>query len=461
MDYRVSLGLLLGLVDFERFRGPRGPRVKFDLSRMEALLGQLDDPHLAVPAVHVAGTKGKGSVTAMVASVLTQQGYKTGAFTSPHLHTFRERISVDGEPVSEEEFASLVERVWPHVCGVSVEGQFGRVTLFETLTAMAFVHFREIGAGFQVLEVGLGGRLDSTNLVEPETCAITSVSLDHTAILGDSVDVIAREKAGIVKPGVPVVTAPQKPEALREIRRTCLNQGALLWEAGRHITWKAGVEGLFGQFFSVEGRLGKYGLTVPLVGEHQQENAAVAVGVLECLTERGWEIGDDAMRRGFENVKWPCRLEVLEQEPPLLSDGAHNPNSMRRLREYLTGFFVERRPVVIFGASRDKNLGQMMDALVPLNPVVVVTQSRHPRAASLSEMVRGFAERGVEAHQSMDVWQAVQRAKSLLSGDGYIVATGSLFLAAEVREVILGIEPELYGEIDMSSSVLERRGIGI
>ena len=453
--------MLLGLVDFERFRGPRGPRVKFDLSRMEALLEALENPHLAVPAVHVAGTKGKGSVTAMVASALTQAGYKTGAFTSPHLHTFRERISLNGEPVSEREFASLVERVWPHVMAVSDDGRFGPVTLFETLTAMAFTHFREIGADFQVLEVGLGGRLDSTNLVQPEVCAITSVSLDHTAILGDSVDMIAREKAGIVKPGVPVVSAPQQPAAMAEIRQVCEEKNAPLLVAGRDIGWEAGGKNLSGQSFTVRGRLHDYDLTMPLLGSHQLENAAVAVGALECLHERGRKIGIDAIQLGFEKVEWPCRLEMLEQNPPLLCDGAHNPDSMTRLREFLEVFFQGRRPVFIFGASRDKNLGEMMDALAPLNPVVVATQSRHPRAASLSELVKGFSMRGMEAHQSMDAWQAVQKARTLASENGYIIATGSLFLAAEVREVLLGIEPELYGEFDMASSVLETRGRGI
>ena len=461
LDYRASLGLLLGLVDFERFRGPRGPRVKFDLSRMEALLNRLDNPHLSIPTVHVAGTKGKGSTTAMVASVLSQQGYKTGTFTSPHLHTFRERISVDAEPVSEGEFASVVERVWPDVCGVSDEGRFGGVTLFETLTAMAFVHFREIGAVFQVMEVGLGGRLDSTNLVEPEVCAITSISLDHTAILGDTVDLIAREKAGIVKPGVPVVTAPQQLEAMRVIREVCQTRGAPLWEVGRDVIWHGGIEDLSGQAVSIEGRQDSYELKMPLLGSHQQENAAVSVGALECLREQGWEISSDALRQGFKKVKWACRLEVLEYNPPLLCDGAHNPNSMVRLQEFLAGFFDGRRPVVIFGGSRDKNLGQMMDALVPLRPTVVVTQTRHPRAASLSELVKGFSMRGIEVYQCPDSWNAIQKAKSMVLPDGYIVATGSLFLAAEVREAILGIEPELYREIDMSSSVVESKGSGI
>ena len=458
MEYKESLGLLMGLVDFERFRGPRGPRVKFDLNRMEALLERLGNPHLTVPTVHVAGTKGKGSTTAMVSSVLTHQGNKTGTFTSPHLHTFRERISVDGEPVSEQVFASLVERVWPFVCEVSEDGSYGGVTLFETLTVMAFVHFRAIEANFQVLEVGLGGRLDSTNLVQPEACAITSISLDHTAILGDSVGMIAREKAGIVKPGAPVVSAPQQPAAMEEIRRVCKEKDAPLWEVGRDISITEGDEDLTGQSLSVRGRLDHYGLAMPLLGSHQLENAAVSVGVLECLIEGGWEVGVDAIHRGFENVKWPCRLEVLEREPPLLCDGAHNPDSMERLSGFLEKFFKGRRPVVVFGASRDKNLGQMMDALAPLNPVVVVTRSRHPRAASISELFTGFAMRGLEVHRSMVTWKAVQRARSLVTENGCMVATGSLFLAAEVREAVLGIEPELYGEFDMASSVLETRG---
>ena len=227
--------------------------------------------------------------------------------------------------------------MWPLVCEVSEDGLYGGVTLFETLTAMAFVHFREIGADFQVLEVGLGGRLDSTNLVQPEACAITSISLDHTAILGDSVDLIAREKAGIVKTGVPVVSAPQQPSAMEEIRQVCIEKAAQLWEVGRDISLTTRGEDLSGQSFSARGRLGDYGLTMPLLGSHQLENAAVSMGVLECLMERGWEIGTDGIRQGFENVKWPCRLEVLERDPPLLCDGAHNPDSMMRLAGVSSG----------------------------------------------------------------------------------------------------------------------------
>ncbi len=455
MDYKSSLGLLLGLVDFERFRGPRGSRVKFDLSRMQALLQSLDNPHLSTPTVHVAGTKGKGSTAAMVTSILARQGYTTGIFTSPHLHTFRERIGVNGVPVTEEEFSSLLESVWPHVEKVSWEGTFGSVTLFETLTAMAFLHFQRVNAHFQVMEVGLGGRLDSTNLVVPRVCAITSLSLDHTAILGETIDLIAREKAGIVKPGTPVVTAPQESAAMTEICSACRRSNAPLWKVGSDITWESESHGLWGQSFSVNGRLRRYNLWTPLLGDHQMENAAVAVGVIESLIEQGWTIEETALKEGFSTVSWPCRLEVLEQDPLLLSDGAHNPHSMARLCASLTKYFQGKRPVIIFGASRGKNLGGMMAELADLNPLVIAAVSRHPRAVPTEELAREFALRGVEVSQVENVTQAVERAKAVVGDNEYILATGSLFLAAEVREVVLGLEPEIYTDIDMSSSVLE------
>ena len=454
MDYKSALDLLLGLVDFERFRAPRGPRVKFDLSRIRALLQSLGNPHLDTPTVHIAGTKGKGSTAAMVTSVLASQGYTTGTFTSPHLHTFRERIGVNGSAVSEAEFCSLLEGVWPHVIEVGQEEDHGSVTLFETLTAMAFLHFRELKAHFQVMEVGLGGRLDSTNLVSPRVCAITSLSLDHTAILGDTIEQIAREKAGIVKPGVAVISAPQEAAARNEIRLVCDQNHAPLWEVGDDITWSGGTFSLEGQSFGVNGRLGRYDLWMPLLGVHQLENAAIAVGVLETLMEQGWAISGEALKEGFRKVTWPCRMEVLEKDPVILSDGAHNPHSMARLCQSLGEYFEGRRPVVIFGASRDKNLEGMMDELVALNPLVVATRSRHPRAVPTEDLVQAFASKGVEVCQAENVAQAVDKAMAIVGKDDFILATGSLFLAAEVREVILDIEPEIYPELDMASSIL-------
>lgn len=452
MDYKTALHRLLGLVDFERYLGPRGSRTKFNLARMAALLQSLDNPHLNTPTVHIAGTKGKGSTTAMVSSVLTSQGYVTGMFISPHLHTFRERICVNGTPVSEAEFCSLVDEVWPHQERVGQDGEYGPPSLFETLTAMAFLHFRRLKADFQVLEVGLGGRLDSTNLVCPSVCVITPISLDHTAILGDSVEQIAMEKAGIVKPGVPVISAPQPPEAKEVVRRVCRGNSAPLVEVGSDIRWREGPSSLDGQSFRVEGRLGYHQLRMPLLGDYQLENAATTVGALESLVEQGHEISSRAMVEGFSNVDWPCRMEVLQRGPLVVADGAHNPYSMQRLCRGLPRYFRFRRLVSIFGASRDKNLERMIDALAAMDPVVVATRSRHPRSAAASSLAQTFALKGVEVYQADGVAEALERARSIAGQEDVILATGSLFVAAEVREAVLGLEPETYPELHPAST---------
>ncbi|MBM3926739.1 MAG: bifunctional folylpolyglutamate synthase/dihydrofolate synthase [SAR202 cluster bacterium] len=444
MDYAAALNRLMGLVDFERFVGPRGPRVKFDLRRMYAFLESLGDPHLGRPTAHITGTKGKGSTTAMMTSVLAAAGYRTGMFISPHLHTFRERISVDGRPVSGEDFASLVEEVWPHVEKVSNEGGVGEVTMFETLTAMAFVHFRNIKAGFQVMEVGMGGRLDSTNVVKPNVCIITSVSLDHTHILGDTVGLIAMEKAGIIKPGAPVVISPQKPEAREAIERVCREQWSRLIEVGKDITWSAVGHDLGGQDFVVKGRLGEYRLRTPLLGKYQMENASAVVGALEALREEGFAISDAAIREGMARVSWPCRMEVLGKSPLVVADGAHNPYSMGRLCESLPKYFNYRRVVVIFGASRDKNVEGMAAEVRAIKPIVVTARSRHPRGASPGELAAVFGRHGVEVVEGGETREALARARSLAGESDLILATGSLFLTAEVREEILGIAPEVY-----------------
>ena len=283
--YKDALHRLLQLVDYERMTSLSRERVRFDLSGMKTLLRSLGDPHLGTPTVHIAGTRGKGSTAALCASALSRQGYRTGLYTSPHLHSFRERIRLNGHPVSEEEFAGLVDTLWPHVeSGSGTEGP-GGVTMFEALTAMAFCHFSQ-EADFQVLEVGLGGRLDTTNVADPDVCAITSLSLDHTSILGNTIESIAREKAGIIKPGVAVVTSPQVPEAMAVLESTCKERGAPLIKVREDITWQGGDRTPQGQSVEVTGRLGAHPLWIPLLGEHQLENAATAVGILEVLKEK-------------------------------------------------------------------------------------------------------------------------------------------------------------------------------
>ena len=465
MDYNDALQRLLGLVDNERVNATVRTRVRYDLRRMEALLSVLGDPHAGVPTVHIAGTKGKGSTAAMCASVLSQGGYRTGLYISPHLHSFRERISLDGSPLSGPEFAALVEEVWPSVEQVTREASLGEVTMFETLTAMAFTHFRKM-ADIQVLEVGLGGRLDTTNLVSPpglKVCAVTSLSLDHTSVLGNDLRSIASEKAGIIKLDVPVVTSPQPPEAMETIEARCRETNSRLIRVGADLTWEEGIKDLKGQRFQIKGRLGTYQLWMPLLGDFQLENAATAIGALEVLTESGLQVSQRVLEEGFRHVSWPCRMEVLSEVPLVVCDGAHNPYSVSRLSRSLADALDYRRILLVAGLSKDKDIEGLVEELVLLwgsrrlgennaagreshRGSLVVTASRHPRAADTAALAEKFARHGIETAQASDVAQAMALALSEAGEGDLVLATGSLFVAAEAREYMKGIEPELYSE---------------
>lgn len=448
MDYRDSIDRLMSLVDHERTNHP-GPRQKviYDLSRVQALLGLLGNPQTAARSIHVAGTKGKGSTAALCDAALHAAGYKTGFYSSPHLHTFRERIRIDSHPIGETEFAGLVEELWPHQQSVSDDSPLGPVTLFEFMTAMAFEGFSQVNADFQTIEVGLGGRLDATNVLDPEVCVITSISRDHTAILGDSLGEIASEKAGIIKEGSPVVIAPQAKEAADVIDEVCRRMGARPIQVGREVTWESGVSGPGRQSFSVNGRLGRYELTTPLLGSHQLENAAAAVAALEVLTERGYRITPDAIQRGFASVSWPCRMEVLSRSPLVMADGAHNLHSMDALLESLPRYLEYDRLIIVAGFSRDKNVEEMVQRLAEAGPTVFTTRSRHPRSMSPDAAADMFRERGVPAEATEGTAEALERALAVAGRNDLVLTTGSLFVAAEAREAMLGIEPEIYPDL--------------
>ena len=296
MDYRESLHYLLSFTDFEKLPGSAYSAANFDLRRMAELLSPLGNPHLKPRTVHIAGTKGKGSTAAMIASALSSAGYRTGLYTSPHLHTFRERMVVDGHMVEEETFADIVGRVRPAVEEVNRRHQYGELTTFEILTAVAFSFFDEQGVDFQVLETGLGGRLDATNVVSPELCVITSISRDHAEVLGDTLAKIAGEKAGIIKRGARVISAPQHPEAAAAIEDACRRSDTTLVVVGRDVKWRKLAADSSGQSFEVEGTTGSYKLTIPLLGAHQLENAATAVAALEALGVASRHIAEGLVR---------------------------------------------------------------------------------------------------------------------------------------------------------------------
>jgi dihydrofolate synthase/folylpolyglutamate synthase len=447
--YQSAVERLLTLADFER-KSRAGEPPDFHLRRMETLLALMGDPHLATPTVHVAGTKGKGSTCAMVASVLTGHGVRTGLYTSPHLHTFRERIQVDRRPIDEADFAGLVDDLWPHIERVAGMGDRGTVTVFELLTAMAFEHFRRLGCGFQVIEVGLGGRLDATNLVNPAVAVITPVSLDHVAVLGDTVPKIAAEKAGIIKTEAPAVTGRQTPEAMDVIMARAAETGSPLVDAMRATELTRGPE-LAGtrQRFTVATNLARYATDLPLLGMHQADNARTAIATVEVLAGRraALTLRTEAVERGLSDTVWPARFQVLnDRGPALVVDGAHNGDSGEALRATVEQVFPRRgKLIVIYGATRGHDAVGAARCLAPLKPVMIATRTRHPKAVDPVELA--IALRGLDlevAAIAPDTAAACQAARSMAEPDDLILGTGSLFVAAEVIETVRGIEPELY-----------------
>jgi dihydrofolate synthase/folylpolyglutamate synthase len=448
MNYQAALDYILSFTDYERWPG-FGYAARFDLRRMEDLLQRLGSPHLGIRTVHVAGSKGKGSTSAMIASALSDAGFRTGLYTSPHLHTMRERMKIDGQLITEQEFANLLSEMKPQIEATN-KGQTEELSTFEILTAMAFRHFQKQKAAFLVVEAGLGGRLDATNVVSPEVCVVTSISRDHTAVLGDTIPLIAAEEAGIIKSGVTAVSSPQVAEAADVIREICRKKGAELIMVGEEITWKGKESSLDGQSLEVRGRKSRYDLTIPLLGEHQLENAATVVAALEVL-----DIGKDHIISGLANVYWPGRIEVLQREPLLIADGAHNDDSTRRLREALQRYFQFDRAILIIGISGDKDCQAIIAELAPFFDKVITTAAQHPRATAAKALAREFERHGVEAQVVENVARAVSAALEQAGKRDLICATGSLFVVAEVIEAARGISGERYPGFGPSRSSAE------
>ncbi|MBI2906897.1 MAG: bifunctional folylpolyglutamate synthase/dihydrofolate synthase [Chloroflexi bacterium] len=442
MDYQAAIEYIESFTDYEKSPGVLYTAANYDLKRMEELLHRLGNPHLKARTVHVAGTKGKGSTAAMTASALTASGVRTGLFTSPHLHSIRERMAVDGEQISPEDMARLMTQLQPVMDSLHHEGKHGGLTTFEILTALAFAYFAERGAEFQVVEAGLGGRLDATNVVTPAVCVITSISLDHTEVLGDSVEKIAIEKAGIIKPGASVVCAPQRPEAQQVVQWACLERGAKLTMVGSEVTWRKLDANEAAQLFEVDGRLHRYRLEIPLLGEYQLENAATAVAALEELMAQGAPVSGQGIVFGLKTVRWPGRLEIIGRNPTVVVDGAHNRYSAMRLREAVQQHFEYERLVLIIGTSSDKDISGIVAELAPLSDEVIVTRSRHPRAAPVDRLISEFGRCGKEATGAADVPSAVARARALARPGGLVLATGSLFVVAEALDCMKGEEGE-------------------
>jgi dihydrofolate synthase/folylpolyglutamate synthase len=439
LNYRQAEEYLNSFTNYELIPGITYAQPSYSLRHVEELLNRMGNPQLAAKTVHIAGTKGKGSVAAMIGQVLNSSGYKTGLYTSPHLHNLRERINIDGSLISEAEFAAVMAEVKPFIESMKQDTTFRQLTYFEALTALTFAYFQKKQVAFQVLEVGLGGRLDATNVVtKPAVCIITSISLDHTQILGNTLEEIAREKAGIIKPGCWVVISPQPEEAASVISDICREKEAQVVRIGKDVTWHKISDDLHHQSLLIVGRTNEYQVDIPLLGDFQLENAATAVAALEILASMGFVISIADIVQGLAEVKWPGRFQILQQHPTVLVDGAHNVASMRRLVINIKAYFAHKQILLVFGTSCDKDIPGIINELVSVSPQVIVTQASHSRAAPLSTLIAEFIKRGIEPESKATVTEAISRALSLASRTDVICVTGSLFVVAEALDYFSG-----------------------
>ena len=428
IEYNKALDYLYSFVDYSLKHSSELAKAEFNLDRMFALMEELGNPQNAYPIIHVAGTKGKGSVSALCASALQAGGYKVGLYTSPHLLDYCERIQVNGGPISHELMVELVQEIKPAVARVPF------LTTFEITTALGFLAFARQGCDAAVIEVGLGGRLDATNIVMPKVSVITSLSYDHMAVLGDTLAKIAWEKAGIIKQGVPVVSSPQKDEALEVLERVVKMKECELSLVGKDVTFgRMGAsldsQSLYLSSFHVPSKII---VTIPLLGEHQVENAATAYSALKASQI---ELSDTSIQKGFSQVKWRARFEVARRYPPLIFDSAHNQDSFIKLRETLEEYFPGQQVYLIFGASEDKNIPGMFAEMRSKIRKLIVTRADHPRALLPEQIIELANQAGVESETVSPVESALMRALELSKNDGSIVlSAGSMFVTAEVMQ---------------------------
>ena len=411
LDYLTSLG---------RFG------IKLGLERTEALLHALGDPPDLFQGVHVAGTNGKGSVCAMAASVLQSAGYRVGLMPKPHLISYTERIQVDQRPIAEADFAALLTELQPVISKVAAA--LGPPTEFEILTSAALYYFARAGIDLLVCEVGLGGRLDSTNVLDLGVSVITNIALDHTQHLGSTLEAIAAEKAGILKPDSLAVTGAQPP-ALAVIEAKARDQQIPLLRLGQEIQVSAVDKEWAGVQATITTPSGTYrDLRIPLLGLHQADNAALAVAAIDALRSRGWDISDGALRDGLARTHWPGRLEVIDRNPIVLVDGAHNPAGLERSLAAVQKLAKGRPVVIVFGAMSDKDLPSMLALLRSVGAPVIFSGIDWHRAASPAALAEQY-QRVSETAQSSS--EALSRARERAGRDGIVFVCGSLYLVGE------------------------------
>ena len=407
--------------------------MKFGLDNTRRLMSLLGEPHTSFSSIHVAGTNGKGSTSAMIESLLRTKGVRTGLFTSPHLVSFTERIRVNGEEISEYAVVKLADEVRKVVSGV---GDFCP-TFFEVVTAIAFLHFMRMKVEWAVVEVGMGGRLDATNIIQPEVAVITSIGIDHSEFLGDTLEDIAREKAGIIKQGVPLVTAEQCPEVMGVIQQRCDEKEAPLFRFHSEFSAERASRDSAVVSLHYQGKNAYRDVSLSLAGEHQIVNAALAIKVIEIVSEKYPEMDGD-IREGLEAVRWPGRLEMIKANPPILIDGAHNPPAAMALSAHLQKLLGTkyRRIIMVAGVMADKDIGGILKPLLPLASEIIFASPAYGRAASAKKLGEVAAALGHASKTSESVAGALRMAESLAEPGDLIVVTGSFYTLGEAKEAV-------------------------
>ena len=420
-DYRAAYNFLYSFVNYERDSKWKYDNCHFDLKRVHELFEALESPHKHGWFVHIAGTNGKGSIAAMIANTLTRTGLRTGLYTSPHLMTLRERIRVDGYMITPGEVVASVGRIRPIV------DRFRGLTFFEVWTALAFDYFAYMSVDTSVIEVGMGGRLDTTNVITPAVSVISSISLDHCGKLGTSLAEVAGEKAGIIKPGVPVVSAPQEPEVLKVLEKRARDEGTKIIVTGRDVTCK-----------NISGGINYRGLTwsldavsVPLNGSLQLQNAAVALTTLEILASDGCPVEPVTAREGIQTVQWPGRLQTISTNPEIVVDGACNTGAMHKAVEFISARRPRDKTVAVVAICKDKEVSKVLAILGTAASCFVLTQVDNPRAMDVQELAERTPE-NVNVIIETNIDHALRKAVACVPADGLIIITGSLYLVGEV-----------------------------
>ncbi|MBE3127565.1 MAG: bifunctional folylpolyglutamate synthase/dihydrofolate synthase, partial [Candidatus Atribacteria bacterium] len=410
--------------------------IKLGLKNINYLLYLLGEPHKKLKIIHVAGTNGKGSTCSSISSILQSDGYKVGLYTSPHLVDFAERIKINHKPIDRKKVSELLERIKPYIEKVANTPSYNHPTFFEVITSMAFLYFFEEQVDFLVLEVGLGGRLDATNVCEPLISVITHIDYDHMDQLGNSLQEIAREKGGIIKPEGIVISSNQHEEAYNEIKKIAEEKNSLIYSIGREINYKIVKSDIKGVIFDLKGIYHEYkNLHTPLLGRHQADNSATAITAIEALKIRGINITEKAIRAGLEKVKWTGRLEIIQHKPILVLDGAHNPNGVKVVRDALKEIFSYHRLILVLAIFADKDYKKMIQIIVPNADLIIATKTENSRATS-PRIIAKEAAKYIDQNKIIvteNIPQAINCALSNSKEDDLICITGSLYTVGEAK----------------------------